>query len=52
MIIVRIVNYLVAINPKCGKEYFGSIKNINKLVKEKKNNFESYTQREESIILR
>lgn len=52
MIIVGAVNYFVAIKPEFGKEYFRSIKNINKLVREKKNNFESYTQSEESIILR
>lgn len=51
MIIVGTVNYLVAINPKCGKKYFRSIKKINKLVREKKNNFESYTPREKAIIL-
>lgn len=52
MIIVETVKYFVAINPKFCKGYFRSIKNINKLVREKKNNFELYTQSEESIILR
>lgn len=51
MIIVGLTHYFVAINQKCGKKYFRSIKNIHKLVREKKNNFESYTQREEAIIL-
>lgn len=45
--IILIILIIVGIATKC----FISVKNIDKLIREKKNNFESYTQREEEIIL-